>query len=610
VALGSSAFVLAHPDRLGAWHNNRLLRPQAHELLAFIAGAVLVLVVAYAGALSLSRRSTQTMNSLLRPVLALPLLEALRAASIEHDKPGRTLLLVALVALVAGVSTHTLLGLVPRADPPPAPDRAGGRLAAAVFVGSLWAAYAAFFAHLSIQNHHALNTRTVSLAFYDNIFYQSAHGHPLACSFMKAGYHGSAHFDPILVAWSPLYLLHPGAEAILTLQSFWLGAGVVPVYLLGRTRLEGRVEAAALAVMYALYPALHGANLYEFHSLTLAAPIVLWALWFFERERWRGYAIAMAAALLVREDVSILLAFVGIYGIASGAPGKARAGWLTILASAAYFAFVKRWCMTSSDVFMTGKDAYGYAFNYEDLIPNHDGASGMLTSLVTNPVYVLETIATTPKLLYVAELFLPLAFLPVLARPGRVMLVWGLLFGLLATRPALHSIYAHYPCTIIPVAFAITPSALQQIRGSFGASAPFEGTRVGRSLLAAALVASVLCSWKFGGFVENASFRAGYLPVARSLSPEEQERYAWVREQADRIPSDASVGVTNRIGPHCSSRKTALLYPEHVDVEWLFVDENELHGAELEAHRERVRTGLFELVASRGGLAVYRRKVP
>ena len=37
------------------------------------------------------------------------------------------------------------------------------------------------------------------LGYYDNIFFQSIHGKPLGCSMIKSGYHGSAHFDPLLV---------------------------------------------------------------------------------------------------------------------------------------------------------------------------------------------------------------------------------------------------------------------------------------------------------------------------------------------------------------------------------------------------------------------------
>src|SRR5262249_60600206 len=55
-----------------------------------------------------------------------------------------------------------------------------------------------------------------------------------------SGYHGSAHFDPILVVLSPLYLLYPRAEMILVLQCLWVGGGVVPAYLIAQDKLGSR----------------------------------------------------------------------------------------------------------------------------------------------------------------------------------------------------------------------------------------------------------------------------------------------------------------------------------------------------------------------------------
>lgn len=617
VALGSGAFVLVHPGTIAALERNRVPRSEALEMAWWIVAALVALGALYAGVVARRRRSgvpvgaaVADLDRLLRPLLALPLLEALAAAGIERDRPGKTLLLVALVAAVAGASAYAYAR--PRPSGPDAllvaaagPRHEGrARVAAALFVPALWAGYALFFSRLSIMNHRALNTRTISLGFYDNIFYHSAHGHPLGCSFMKAGYHGSAHFDPILVLLSPLYLLYPRAELLLVLQSVWLGAGVVPVYLLARARLASRPAAAALAAMFAMYPALHGANMYEFHSLTLAVPLTLWLLYFLERGAGVGYWITLAAALLVREDVPILMGFVGAYAVLSRQPRLVRAGWLTILVSLCYFVAVKRWAMTSPDIFMTGNDAYAFAFNYEDLIPNHDGAGGLLVSLLTNPAFVLGVVVAEPKILYLAALFVPLGFLPFFARPGRVMLAWGLLFCLLATRPALYAIHFHYACVIIPVAFALVPAALRRIEDE---GAP-DGRRLSRALLVAAFTASVLCSWKLGGLVENRAFSAGYLPVARALSAEQRETYAWVREQVDRLPGSASVGVTNRTGAHCANRSVAFLYPERAEADWLFIDEAELGGARLDAHLRNVRAGLFELVARRDTLALYRRR--
>lgn len=623
IALGSGAFVIRNSDWFPALEVNRVSRRDAYQILLWVAAAAvavaacLALAIARAGGRGEAApgrgEAVAAFNRRLRPLLALPLVAALLSRRIESEHPKETFFLIALVAVVVGMSAYVW----PRSGSEVAPSgsplgSAAQRRSAGGLVALLWIAYGAFFSFLSITNHHALNTRTRDLGYYDNILYQSAHGHPLACSFIKAGYHGSAHFDPILVLLSPLYLFYPHAELLLILQSFWLGAGVVPVYLIARDRLGSRGAALTLAGMYAIYPALHGANLYDFHSLTLLTPIALWLLYLLEKGAWRAYWLVLAAALFVREDVALLMCFVGAYAIAARRPRWTRLGWITIAVSLSYFAIVKHLFMTSSDILNAGgSDSYSFAYYYDDLIPNHNGVSGILISLLTNPIFVGRTMLTEPKILYLLTLFLPLAFLPCLARPGRMMLIWGLIFSLLASRAPVYSAHFQYSSFLIPILFAVLPAALCRIEtGARVRGIGMNGARLSRALLLAAFAASLLVSWKFGGIVDNQAFKGGFRRVARGLSPAERDRYAWVRAQTRALPAAARVGLTDRTGAHASNRIGAFEYPAHQDVDWLFVDETDLVGADLEQHTQNVRSGRFVLMAKYDSLAVYKKGVP
>ncbi|KYF49568.1 hypothetical protein BE08_03480, partial [Sorangium cellulosum] len=477
------------------------------------------------------------------------------------------------------------------------------------------AGYAAFFSRLAITNHHALHTRTPDLGYYDNIFYQSIHGRPLGCSWIKAGYHGSAHFDPILVLLSPLYLIYPRAEFLLVLQSAWLGAGVVPVYLLAKDKLEHRGKALLLAVVWAIYPALHGANMYEFHSLTLISPLVVWLLYFYETGRDRLYWVALAALLLCREDVSLLMCFIGLYAIFDRRAGRTRLGWVTIATSLVYFVIVKLFFMTSAGIIMSGKDAYSFAYYYAQLMPNRTGLGGLLVSLLTNPVFALKVMLEEPKILFLLQLFVPLCFLPFLARPGRWMLAYGLLFCLLASRDAVFSIHFQYSSVLFPIAFALAPIGLKRAADSAPAAYfGLDGRRLSRALLAAMLVASALVSWKFGGIIENASFRGGFSRVARELTPDQEATYAWVRKQVEAIPPGAVVGATSKMGPHVSNRKEAYFYPGSSEraalVQYVLLDEGELKGKDLERHNAAVKRGELVELSRRKKMALFKRVKP
>lgn len=632
VTTGAAAWAIKHPDSRAAFDTNKLPLPATLWVLAAVVGAFLALIALYVGVALIDRRRTgvlrfpavaTSLNGRLAPLAALPFFPALLAPSIERDSTKLTFFFIVMVGAIIvrgayawakaeGVEPAIPLSASSGADvdaPPPPGRRRAASAAAAIAVGAIFLGYGFFFSWLAITNHHALNTRTIDLGFYDNIFYQSIHGRPLACTLIKSGYHGSAHFDPLLILLSPLYLLYPHAEMLLVLQSFWMGAGVIPVYLLARDRLGRRPPAVALAAMYALYPALQGANMYEFHSLSLLSTLMLWMVLFLERGAIRAYFTLLPFTLLCREDASLILCFVGLYAILSGRPKFPRVGWITIIVSLVYFAIVKKFFMTSSDIFMSGKESLSFAYYYEDLIPNHNGVAGLVVSIVTNPIFVIKTLFAEAKIIYLLTLFLPLLFLPFFAKTRRVLLVYGLLFCLLATRNAVFSPAFQYSNTLLPFAFAITPAALAGIAES--RVAPQLGVdprRLSRALLAGALATSLLCCWKFGGVLDNQFFHGGFARVARGMGPAEIATYAWMKQQMEQIPKSASVATSNKLGAHVSNRKEVYFYlSEPSPTDFVFIDEAELHGPETERHNKAVREGKLVLVSRRDKLAFFKR---
>ncbi|WP_437810555.1 DUF2079 domain-containing protein [Sorangium sp. So ce1078] len=634
MSIAVAAWVFTHPSRLPLLATNKLTELERRWMAGGAVAAIVGVGLAYFLAMLARRALTRSwdvvgtvgrLNRVLVPLLALPLVAALKLPNIEKDSPKTAIFFAALAAATVGAGVYAWgrgARLSPGLDDPtglgdppgrPGPLAKAGRWLAPLAVAALWAGYALFFSRLAITNHHALHTRTPDLGYYDNIFYQSIHGRPLGCSWLRAGYHGSAHFDPILVLLSPLYLIYPRAEFLLVLQSVWLGAGVIPVYLLARDKLEHRGKALLLAVVWALYPALHGANMYEFHSLALISPLVVWLLYFYETGRDRLYWVTLAVLLLCREDVSLLMCFIGLYAVLDRRAGRTRLGWVTIATSLVYFVVVKVFFMTSAGIIMSGKDAYSFAYYYEELMPNRSGLGGLVISVLTNPVFALKVMLEEPKILFLLQLFVPLCFLPFLAKPGRWMLAYGLLFCLLASRDAVFSIHFQYSSILFPIAFVLTPIALKRAEDSAPAAYfGLDGRRLSRALLAATLVASALVSWKFGGLVENASFRGGFHRVARKLTPEQEATYAWVRQQVESIPSGAIVGATSKMGPHVSNRKEAYFYPgdRAAIVQYVFLDEGELKGKDLERHNAAVKRGEFTELGRLKKMALFKRVKP
>lgn len=494
-------------------------------------------------------------------VLALPWVPILLIPKVEVTAPWLVIVAAAAMAAVVGCAVYWS-----RFSSWASGSVGGGRLAAMVTV-LLATVYAGLFAYYSVRHHHALGSRTFDLGIYDNIFWHTSHGNLLGSSLIRSGSHISAHFDPLLVLLAPLYRLAPRAEFLLVLQSLWLASGAIPLFLLARRKLGNPWLAVMLAAVYLLYPALHGVNMYDFHSLALAGPLLIAALAALELRAVRTYALFVGLLLLTREDMSLVLIGMGAYAVF--ALGRRRLGLVTIAVAGGYLLVVKLFVMPDPGLFMQNTpETYGYAYYYADLIPfASEGASGLLLSLLTNPLFTLQHVATEPKLRFLFLLFLPLLFVP-LALGGRrvVVLLYGFAFLFLSSRSAVHSIHFQYTTVLAPLALALTPVVLASF-GEKRGRLPWgvDRSRLPPALVVGMLVTTVALSAKFGAILPNESFRAGFSKHDWSPSTSVRETYASLRQAIETIPADASVSATRRLGPHISNRREAFTFPREAD---------------------------------------------
>lgn len=503
---------------------------------------------------------------------ALPLVVALsQPLEILH-----TSLVLGFAFVTGTLFTYSAYQWFSRRTEPRLSDKVRGR-AAWVALALLMIGYSAIAAWLSIANHLSFNTGRSDLGFYVNIFRQSSQGIPLGCS-LCGGSHLTGHFDPILVPLSVFYLIYPFAETPLVLQTLWLASGAMPVYLLTKHHTAHRGVALALAFAYLLYPALHGVNLFDFHSLALCIPLFVWFLYFLETRRTTAYYVMLPVLLLVREDIAIALVLVGLYCLFGGQRDRVRQGWITILASVVYFVIAKVGFMGHMDPLNTTNVASvggevakgGYAYYYEELIPPGSSTSGLIATLIGDPVYTITRVFTEDKLEYVANLVVPLLLLPFLGR-GKVLVVYGLALTLLATREFVYSVHFQYSSLLVPFVFVLAASALGRIRSGDIRFQSLDGPRLVRALGVGIVATSLLSSWKFGGLVPNQSFRAGFRPLVRETSPSGLALDGWLRKLSRSFPKGASVAASSRVLTHLGSVTKLYMYDEGIDVDYVVV---------------------------------------
>ena len=566
-----------HRDRLAYVFDNHLAPPDRAALVVAVLASLFVVGAAYALLLERARAAAPdrpwaplcaTINDKLLGLLALPLVPPLMAPGVESRSPLFALLLIAAITAIVSCWVYRQL---PRVG---APEKRPWPLPALAITAALATAQGLFFAWLAIRRHHALDTRIFDLGIYDNILWNTSHGDLLRSTFVRSQSHVAAHVDPILVLLAPLYRLAPRAETLLAFQALWLASGAVPLHLLADKLLRSPIAAIVVASSYLLHPALHGACLFDFHSLTLAIPLCLWALYALEARGALFCAAAFALLLLCREDAAFLAASIALFALLAGR--RSTVGLVALVAAAGYFVALKLFVMPQASLLMRDSaNSYSYESFYSDLIPAAgQGMLGIFASIVTNPAYVLAYALSRAKQRFLLVMFVPTLGLPMLARPGRVLLVYGLAFTLLSSRPALYLIGFQYVAVLLPFALALVPYALAWLRQR--PPLGLDGARLFRGLVVGIAVASALTSWKFGAILPSSAFRPGDLPLLRRISTERALAYDALGRALAEIPAGASLAVGDRLGPHASNRSrverfTATSVTDYVLVEPLFV---------------------------------------
>jgi uncharacterized membrane protein len=601
--------------RGGQWTaGNDLSIAERHSILAW-SGASLLITLALAVALFLSRRRTDPgadfaavlagFNRYAFIVVALPLAGWL-SGSIETTMPVLTLALIATLAALAATFTYRLLG-VPRFAPPDEPFRAAGRpwLAKLVLAAAMLA-YVALFSILAVTHHHNLATHFYDIGVYDNVVWNTLHGDFLDTTLAKGGDHSSGHFDPILALIALPYALYPRTESLLVVQTLWLCSGALAVWMVARRRLTNEWLATLCALSFLLYPALHGTNLFDFHSLALIIPLVVWLIYLLDAGRLRLVWPVLALLLLCREDVSLLCCLVAVYAILSG---HTKTGVAMLVVSLTYLVIVKNFFMPDSSLLMEKSDkAHSYVYYFEDMIPYPaEGARGLATTVLTNPLHTLAVLCKPERVLFFLRLVLPLLALPLIVPRKRVMFLYGFAFMGLASRTAVYSLHFQYASLLFPLMFTALPDGIRRVVDSEKLGRwEIPRARLAWALVVGLMVASVATSVEYGAIVPNRSFRAGFFPLQRSHDALARERYLWVRRIIEqRIGPSSPVSATDSLGPHLTNRKDVYQWTELGNAKYALVRPGEFgkHGKKL--YEDLKRTSKIRLLESKHGIELW-----
>ncbi len=611
VALGliAAAVTLALVTELvpvdGAFFSENLLLPEQRRLmLLFMAGAFAAVAGATLWAVrrdpNRSAEGAEWLARLACPLLTAPVALALARRGWADD----SVIAISLALFVLALERLLRESCAAWAERPPALGQRALAAPRAFFsrprlvlgtLVALAAAHALFMTLWAVYAHQRFFTYSSDLGQYDQVFQSVLGGRPLRLPTLGwdtnwGGLNG--HADLATFYLVPIYALHPRAETLLVMQACALAFSSIPIFLFARNRLP-LPYAFALGLAWLLYAPFHGAQLYDVHMQPFGASWAMWAIAMAELKRFKTYWLFFVFAILCREDVSIGLATLGAFMFLSG--WRVRTGVATALVSVAYFLTLRFVLMPNQYFADTFKQLYP---------PGESGFIAIMKTVASNPGYTLRTLTVLEKVTYVAQVFGPLAFLP-LRRPLHwVLLVNGFLLTLLSTAyPPTISISFQYVCNWAPYAFA----------GAAMTLAAFDDSAEGRARRAAAtwavLAGIAVACLQWGAYSPHATVKGGFAIVPfKAPSEADRQRERDLQEVMQGVPAGTALCAGDRVQAHVTWHANT----------WSIVDERHDHCQmmifgdfpdDLSSRRAQlgIASGRFQVVARKGDIILAKR---
>ena len=427
--------------------------------------------------------------------------------------------------------------------------------------------YTIIFSYFTIYKHSSFETYAWDLGIFDQSLWTTINEgkllyHSLDLYLNPSGSFFGVHFSPILFLILPVYALWQHPETLLILQSLILSSAAFPLYLIVKRKFQNRTIGFVFVLTYLSYPALHGINWFDFHIQSFFPLLLFSAFHFFDKKNWKGYFLFVILALMVEEQVAIVLVFYGMYlfwtfkeEVYHSIKNKVFNTYellvplLTIVLSGSYLfiiRFIKSIFFPINSIFLI---EYQALFNWSVL--------GIQSDPTQMPIYVLlnpEAAITalsydfSIKFLFFLFLFAPLAFLSFKSSFVLITLAW-LGPALLSNNPAYYTLGSQYPAYIIPFIFM---SAILSLK------------HLSKKNLKVAIDFSKILLILIPIFVLGLSpispypkfFNAEYVPSQIT------EHDQILQNVLTYVPSNASVLTQNNIFPHLSHRSNVYaVYP-------------------------------------------------
>lgn len=400
--------------------------------------------------------------------------------------------------------------------------------------------YFLFFSVISILRYEAFSFTDFDFAVFVHTYWKILHGSAQLSILKDIPIWGNT-LELICYVTAPIFWLSGmDPRSLLLGQSFILGAGAIPVFLIARQRLSPQIS-VCMAYSYLLYPAVWYCNLYEYYPIVYATFTLLMAFYYLEKDRFGWFMVFILLSLVNRADLGIVTAMYGVYAFAQRRPWK----WVL-------------WPIVVSGVWVVvGLFIIIPRFNHNIFHASYysqfgHGFGEIFKNMIMHPELLWKDLITLLNAKYLFEMLYPLGFLSLIGIKEFLICTLSLLQHLASNRASEHTIFYHYTATITPFVYISAIHGMAWLVGK---------RKVTIALCSLPLVLSAFANLSYGPLANRQDYIA-------QLQRDDEDVYK--KKMVNEIPKDAPVTSTFEFSSMLAGRQR--FYSFHYIYNGFFLD--------------------------------------
>jgi uncharacterized membrane protein len=354
------------------------------------------------------------------------------------------------------------------------------------------------------------------------------------------------HADPFLLLFAPLFWIWSSPVLLPVVQALAVASGALPVFWLARKHLGSPRAGAHFAFAYLLYPATQF-NAFtiaaSFHPLSMAVPLVLFAVWFLDEDRPLAFLLVAFLACTTNEVVPLAVGCLGIwYAVRKG---RRLFGLSVFAVGLAITLFDFLWIIPHFAA--NGVNPFAGRYRAVGGTP-----TGIAHKLVTDPMAFVHSVASGHKATFLALLLIPFLGLWLLEPLLFLGAIPALAVNLLSSWGNQTSITYEDTAAIVPFVVAASIFGAARFKG--------HGDQLSLWALAGAAAFAVFSPI----YTLSNDIRALSSPVVAAMS-----------HALEVVPEGVPVSASNLLGGHLSERRYSYTFPIVGRSRWIVVDVND-----------------------------------